>query len=60
MNEIESISILKDASTTAIYGIKGANGVLVVATRRGKVGLPQVNLRVESGQQSPVKTPQSF
>ncbi|HEY9261963.1 TonB-dependent receptor [Chitinophaga sp.] len=57
VNEIESISILKDASTTAIYGIKGANGVLVVATRRGKVGLPQVNLRVESGQQAPVKTP---
>lgn len=57
VNEIESISILKDASTTAIYGIKGANGVLVVATRRGKSGRPQVNLRVESGQQSPVKTP---
>ena len=57
VNEIESISILKDASTTAIYGIKGANGVLVVATRRGKAGQPQVNLRVESGQQSPVKTP---
>ena len=35
VNEIESISILKDASTTAIYGIKGANGVLVVKTRRG-------------------------
>lgn len=57
VNEIESISILKDASTTAIYGIKGANGVLVVATRRGKSGRPQVNLRVESGQQSPVRTP---
>ncbi|PUZ26769.1 TonB-linked outer membrane protein, SusC/RagA family [Chitinophaga costaii] len=57
VNEIESISILKDASTTAIYGIKGANGVLVVTTRRGKAGQPQVNVRVESGQQSPVKTP---
>ncbi len=57
VNEIESISILKDASTTAIYGIKGANGVLVVTTRRGKSGRPQVNLRLESGQQSPVKTP---
>ncbi|MGN6511562.1 MAG: SusC/RagA family TonB-linked outer membrane protein [Chitinophaga sp.] len=57
VNEIESISILKDASTTAIYGIKGANGVLVVATRRGKSGRPQVNVRVESGQQSPVRTP---
>ncbi len=36
VNEIESISILKDASTTAIYGIKGANDVLVVKTRRGE------------------------
>lgn len=58
VNEIENISILKDASTTAIYGIKGANGVLVVTTRRGKSGRPQVNLRVESGQQSPVRTPE--
>lgn len=57
VNEIESISILKDASTTAIYGIKGANGVLVVTTRRGKMGQPQVNARIEGGQQSPVKTP---
>lgn len=57
VNEIESISILKDASTTAIYGIKGANGVLVVATRRGKSGRPQVNVRAETGVQAPVKTP---
>src|SRR5258708_28987048 len=42
VNEIESISILKDASTTAIYGIKGANGVLVVTTRRGAAGGRQV------------------
>jgi len=39
VNEIETISILKDASTTAVYGIKGANGVLVVTTRRGKSGI---------------------
>jgi TonB-linked SusC/RagA family outer membrane protein len=57
VNEIESISILKDASTTAIYGIKGANGVLVVTTRRGKNGAPKVNLRVETGLQAPTKTP---
>ena len=57
VNEIESISVLKDASSTAIYGIKGANGVLVVTTRRGKSGAPQVNLRVESGLQAPTKTP---
>ncbi|GHT72780.1 SusC/RagA family TonB-linked outer membrane protein [Bacteroidia bacterium] len=57
INEIESISILKDASTTAIYGIKGANGVLVVRTRRGAEGKPQINLRLETGIQMPVRTP---
>lgn len=57
VNEIESISVLKDASTTAIYGIKGANGVLVVTTRRGKLGKPQINVRVESGAQTPTKIP---
>ena len=57
INEIESISILKDASTTAIYGIKGANGVLVVKTRRGLEGKPQINLRLETGVQMPVRTP---
>jgi TonB-linked SusC/RagA family outer membrane protein len=58
INEIESISILKDASTTAIYGIKGANGVLVVKTRRGMEGKPQINLRLEAGMQMPVRTPE--
>ncbi len=57
VNEIESISILKDASTTAIYGIKGANGVLVIKTRRGKSGRPKVNLRMESGIQTPIREP---
>ena len=57
VNEIESISILKDASTTAVYGIKGANGVLVVKTRRGKMGRPKINVRVESGVQTPVRDP---
>lgn len=57
VNEIESISILKDASTTAIYGIKGANGVLVVKTRRGQEGKPQINVRLEGGMQIPVRTP---
>ncbi|UII19553.1 SusC/RagA family TonB-linked outer membrane protein [Fulvivirga ligni] len=58
VNEIESISILKDASTTAIYGIKGANGVLVIKTRRGKEGKPKINFRVEGGVQTPVRTPE--
>jgi TonB-linked SusC/RagA family outer membrane protein len=57
VNEIETISILKDASTTAIYGIKGANGVLVVTTRRGKAGAPKIDFRVEGGLQSNTITP---
>lgn len=57
VNEIATISVLKDASTTAIYGIKGANGVLVVTTRRGKIGKPQINVRVEGGTQTPTKIP---
>jgi len=42
-NEIENITILKDASATAIYGIRGANGVLIITTKRGKVGKPQLS-----------------
>lgn len=56
-NEIESFTVLKDASTTAVYGIKGANGVLVITTRRGKIGRPQVNFTTESGLQEAVNTP---
>ncbi len=56
-NEIESFTILKDASTTAVFGIKGANGVLVITTRRGKLGRPVVNFNTESGLQTPVRTP---
>ncbi|MBC7888237.1 MAG: TonB-dependent receptor [Ferruginibacter sp.] len=56
-NEIESISILKDASTTAIYGIKGANGVVVVATRRGKLGAPKISFRTEYATMEPTVLP---
>jgi len=41
-NDIESIEVLKDASATAIYGARGANGVILIATRRGKAGKTQV------------------
>ncbi len=56
-NEIESLSILKDASTTAIYGIKGANGVVVVTTRRGKSGPPKIAIRLENSLMQPTKIP---
>lgn len=48
-NEVASVSVLKDASTTAIYGIKGANGVILVTTVRGKVGKPQITFLAEYG-----------
>lgn len=40
--EIESISILKDASATAVFGVRGANGVILITTKRGTTGKPQV------------------
>lgn len=42
-NDIESIDILKDASATAIYGARGANGVIIITTKRGKIGAPVIN-----------------
>jgi TonB-linked SusC/RagA family outer membrane protein len=41
-NEIETITVLKDAASTAVYGLKGANGVIVITTKAGKVGKPKV------------------
>ena len=41
--EIESFTILKDASATAVYGVRGANGVILITTQRGMVGKPQIN-----------------
>ena len=50
-NDIESIQVLKDASSTAIYGSRGANGVVIITTKRGQVGKPRVNLTVQIGTQ---------
>ena len=42
-NEIQSVSVLKDASSTAVYGVRGANGVIIVTTKRGSAGKPVIN-----------------
>ena len=42
-NEIESLNILKDASATAVYGVKGANGVILITTRKGDIGAPHIS-----------------
>jgi len=47
--EIESMQVLKDASATAIYGANGSNGVIIVTTKRGKSGKPQVSLNTYIG-----------
>ena len=49
--EIESMTILKDASSTAIYGSRGANGVVVIQTKRGKIGKPVFSLNTKAGVQ---------
>lgn len=51
--EIESISFLKDASALALYGMRGANGVLLVTTKKGMVSAPQINIRLQTGIQRP-------
>jgi TonB-linked SusC/RagA family outer membrane protein len=48
-SEIESIDVLKDASSTAIYGARGANGVIIVTTKSGKEGNVQVNFNASHG-----------
>jgi len=47
--DIESFSILKDASATAVYGVRGANGVVLVTTKRGRAGKLAVSLKVNTG-----------
>lgn len=48
-NEIETISVLKDASATAVYGVRGANGVILITTKRGKIGKPKFNFSSNIG-----------
>jgi TonB-linked SusC/RagA family outer membrane protein len=52
-NDVEDVSILKDAASTAIFGIKGADGVILVTTRRGKLGKPTITFRADYGLQRP-------
>ncbi|WP_162141674.1 TonB-dependent receptor [Pedobacter heparinus] len=54
-DDVESINVLKDASGTAIYGSRGANGVIVVETKKGKVGKPNLNYSGSYGFQDVTK-----
>jgi len=48
-NEIQGISVLKDAASTAVYGVRGANGVIIVTTKRGSQGKPVINFSANYG-----------
>lgn len=54
-NDIASVQILKDAGAASIYGVRGANGVIVVTTKKGETGAPVVNYNAYVGLQSPLK-----
>lgn len=58
IEDIESFTVLKDASTTAIYGSRGANGVVLITTKRGKEGKIKINAKVESSYNSRTITPE--
>lgn len=56
-NDVETVSILKDAAATAVYGMKGANGVVLVTTKRGKTGKPVISLTAQTAAQQPINMP---
>ena len=57
-NEINTISVLKDASATAVFGAKGANGVIVVTTQRGNLGKPSMDFSASYGYEKATRIPE--
>src|SRR5690606_6272667 len=57
VEDIESFTVLKDASATAIYGSRGANGVILINTKRGKEGKVNINAKVEGFRSSFTQLP---
>ena len=55
-DDIESFSILKDATATALYGARGANGVILVTTKQGTVGPAKISFRIENSLSAPTQT----
>ena len=56
-NDVASLSVLKDASATAVFGAKGANGVIIVTTRTGSTGKPKMNISLSYGLDFPTMIP---
>ncbi|MBW8331163.1 MAG: TonB-dependent receptor [Prolixibacteraceae bacterium] len=60
VSEVESISVLKDASATAVFGVKGANGVVLITTKRGAVGKTQISFSYNTTALAVSKLPQKL
>ncbi|GAA4799196.1 TonB-dependent receptor [Olivibacter ginsenosidimutans] len=57
-NEVESVTVLKDASATAVFGVRGANGVIMITTRRGKEGQTEFNVSLDQSYTSLTREPE--
>ena len=60
INSIATISVLKDASATAVFGVRGANGVILITTKRGVVGKAQINVAVTTTLKAPSRLPPKY
>ena len=60
LSSVQSISVLKDASATAVYGVKGANGVILITTKRGQEGKAQVHIKANSTMKVVSKLPEKY
>ncbi|MBO9632277.1 MAG: SusC/RagA family TonB-linked outer membrane protein, partial [Chitinophagaceae bacterium] len=60
ISSVENISILKDASATAVYGVKGANGVILITTKKGTNGKAVIQVRTNITAKTPSKLPEKF
>nr|WP_262899436.1 TonB-dependent receptor [Chryseosolibacter histidini] len=60
VNAVESISVLKDASATAVFGVKGANGVILITTKRGKEGAARIEVTGSATMKVPSKLPNKY
>lgn len=60
MSSVESISVLKDASATAVYGVKGANGVILITTKRGQEGRAVINIKANMTMKVVSKLPDKY
>lgn len=60
ISSVATVSVLKDASATAVYGVKGANGVILITTKRGSEGNAEVHARVNLTAKVPSKLPEKY